>query len=276
MYQKWIEYRRLSEYKQKDKAYRESSRQKSSYYKEKLTPFYNIHKGERCFIVATGPSLRIEDLDMLKNEWTFTVNSGFMLYDKTDWRADYYGIVDTRAIDKFRENLDSEDVPVFFHSDFDVAYDGKNGVPFPKNDAYNTLSDTFWQRWFPKRYPETAFSGDITEVVYTGKSVVYAMLQIAAYMGFEEIYLLGVDCNYAQPKMYNDNAAYVDHKSTWTRERLIRNGNDMLPQYEVAKEYAKGHGFRIYNATRGGQLETFPRVELEQVLQTDKGNKKSR
>lgn len=274
MYQKWIEFGRMSEYRKKDRAYRKRSEEKREYYKKNLERFHNIHKGERCFIVATGPSLTMEDVERLKGEWTFTVNSGFKLYEKTDWRADYYGIVDSHAIETFRDNLKPADIPKLFYSDFDVDYNEENGFAFPKNDAYNSLSHTFWQRWFPKRYPETKFSDDITKVVYTGKSVVYAMLQIAAYMGFSDIYLLGVDCNYAQPKMYNENTAYVDHKNTWSKERLIQNGNEMLPQYEIANDYAKTHGFRIYNATRGGQLEAFPRVDLDEVLKTTEGKKK--
>ena len=30
---------------------------------EKLRNIKNIHQGERCFIVATGPSLTIEDIE---------------------------------------------------------------------------------------------------------------------------------------------------------------------------------------------------------------------
>jgi hypothetical protein len=63
--------------------------------------------------------------------------------------------------------------------------------------------------------------------------------------------------------MYSDNVTYVDHKRKWTQEKLVKNGNQMLPQFEIAKKYADEHGIKIYNATRGGQLETFERVQLE-------------
>ena len=35
----------------------------------------NLHKGKRCFTVATGPSLRIEDVEKLNGEITFGMNS---------------------------------------------------------------------------------------------------------------------------------------------------------------------------------------------------------
>ena len=40
-----------------------------------LKMYKDIHKGERCFIIATGPSLTMEDLEALKSEYTFGMNS---------------------------------------------------------------------------------------------------------------------------------------------------------------------------------------------------------
>ncbi len=260
----------LNGYRKKKKAVKERNEKLHSVYEKNLSKYHNIHKGERCFIVGTGPSLRMEDVNLLKEEWTFGVNSCVTMYDKTDWRADYYGIVDSHTVDILKDKMKSEEIPVLFYTDIDASYDGANGVAFPKDDSANMMTDTCYKRWFPEKFPETDFSEDITKVVYTGKSVVYAMLQIAAYMGFTEIYLLGVDCNYAQPKMYSDNVTYVDHKTKWSREKLLKNGNQMLPQFEIAKSYAKEHGFEIFNATRGGQLETFQRVDLTEVVKNKK------
>ena len=256
----------LFAYRKKKKMITKRNEDMHEAYVANLSKFHNIHKGERCFIVGTGPSLRMEDVDMLKDEYTFAVNSCLTMYDKTEWRGTYYGIVDSHAVEIMGDKLKRDDIPVFFYTDYDATYDGENGIAFPKDDSANMMTDTFWKRLFPKAFPETDFSGDITKVVYTGKSVVYAMLQFAAYMGFSEIYLLGVDCNYAQPKMYSDNVTYIDHKTKWTQERLLKNGNQMLPQFEIAKKYADEHGFKIYNATRGGQLETFERVNLEDII----------
>ncbi len=256
----------LGEYKKRKRYIRDYNEKHHAEYEGRLSQFHNIHKGERCFIVGTGPSLLLSDVEKLKGEYTFGVNSCLTMYDKTEWRATYYGIVDSHAVEIMGDRLKSEEIPIFFYTDIDAVYDGKNGIPFPKDDSANMMTDTFLRKLFPKKYPETDFSPDITKVVYTGKSVVYAMLQIAAYMGFSEIYLLGVDCNYAQPKMYSDNVTYLDHKTKWTKEKLQKNGNQMLPQFEIAKSFADRNGFTIYNATRGGALESFPRVNLDDIL----------
>jgi hypothetical protein len=265
--QLYRDFRTLREFKAKRSMYRRRNEQMHAAYEANLKKFKDVHKGERCFIVATGPSLRIEDVNRLQGEYTFGVNSCLTMYDKTDWRASYYGIVDSNAVSIMGERLKSDEIPVFFYSDFDAVYDGANGVAFPKDDADNMMTDTIWKKLFPGKFKETSFSDDIAKVVYTGKSVVYAMLQIAAYMGFSEIYLIGVDCNYAQPKMYSDNVTYVDFKTKWDQARLKKQGNQMLPQYEIARKYADAHGFKIYNATRGGQLEAFERVDFDTLFE---------
>ena len=40
----------------------------------------------------------------------------------------------------------------------------------------------------------------------------------------------------------------------------------MKVAFEFAEEYSKEHGFRIYNATRGGALEAFERVDFDSLF----------
>ena len=58
--------------------------------KADMKKYKSIHKGKRCFIVATGPSLTIKDLEMLDGEITFSMNSIVNLYNKTEFRPNYY------------------------------------------------------------------------------------------------------------------------------------------------------------------------------------------
>ena len=86
------------------------------------------------------------------------------------------------------------------------------------------------------------------------------MIQLAAYMGFNEIYLLGVDCNYKQErKRFIDNGHFVEVPG----ELEMR----MTAGFKAAKQYIDKHnGLKIYNCTRGGMLEVFKRKNLEDVL----------
>ena len=106
-------------------------------------------------------------------------------------------------------------------------------------------------------YPEglMPFSKDISKGVYDGLSITYAMIQIAAYMGYKEIYLIGVDHN---SPMKN---GVVDASQSY---------EDGIKPIEVsfreAKRFCEKNGISIYNATRGGKLEVFNRISLDEVI----------
>ena len=79
-------------------------------------------------------------------------------------------------------------------------------------------------------------------------------------MGFKEIYLLGCDCSYPKgSKSHVVESGFVD-------KNAVSNPIRMRVGYKCAKDYADSHGIKIYNATRGGELETFERIDLDEVL----------
>ena len=73
---------------------------KNSNYARKLRKFKDIHRGESCFIVGNGPSLRAEDLEILhkKNIPCFAFNRIYLMFDKTNWRPTYYVSQDEKTL----------------------------------------------------------------------------------------------------------------------------------------------------------------------------------
>ena len=67
---------------------------------KKLSELKGCHKGQRCFIIGNGPSLKAEDLDKLQNEICFASNMIYKIYDQTSWRPTYYCNSDTRILKK--------------------------------------------------------------------------------------------------------------------------------------------------------------------------------
>ena len=95
-------------------------------------------------------------------------------------------------------------------------------------------------------------------------SVTHFLIQIAVYMGFKEIYLLGADCNQRIGKQVHFAEYGVPDKSLDTaRERN-------LCGYEEIKKYCDKHDVTVYNATRGGELEIFKRVNMEELIENNK------
>ncbi|WP_160722235.1 6-hydroxymethylpterin diphosphokinase MptE-like protein [Bacillus sp. USDA818B3_A] len=231
---------------------------------EKLKMLKNIHTGERCFIVATGPSLTIEDLEKLKNEITISMNSICLAFNETSWRPTYYGIQDERVYSKLREQIEQLEVECKFISDTIL---NKERINLSKCDYIFPL-DMLHHNYNPSKLT-TKFSKDPYKAIYSGFTVTYSLIQMAVYMGFKEIYLLGADCNYSSDMKHHFKEHGIVDSS------FLLAGERMVSSYKVAKEYADRHHIKIYNATRGGMLEVFERVDLDKVLSVNIKNSSS-
>ena len=220
----------------------------------KLLSYKNCHEGKRCFIIATGPSLTMEDIESLKNEYTFSMNSICKLYDSTDWRPTYFAIQDNQVFVKMQDTIRAHtEVPVFISDNIWKRFKREpEWIEFPTDTKYHSY-DILHQKYHAK------FSGDAYDIVYDGYSIAYSCLELAVYMGFKEIYLLGCDCTYAGEKEHFVDSGVEDRARKFATPKLI-------VAYEAAKKYADEHGIKIYNATRGGVLEVFERVTLENIL----------
>lgn len=232
---------------------------------KELEKYKNSHLGERCVLVANGPSLIPEDLDKIKHEWTFGCNKIYYMFPKTSWRPDFYCVLDERYIERSQDEIFSQiTMPVFTN---DVVYkkireENKKGrkILYSKQIAYETF-----QAW-----------PHLLEYTYATNqgTVLSFVMALAIYMGFQEIYVLGAD-NTATVAG-NHFAGHVEDRGLEQiqRERMKKNGwgdnhwkNQMEQEMELFEKYAKDHGISIYNVTRGGQLEAFERKEFDEVFQ---------
>jgi len=220
---------------------------------EKLRYLKNKHLGERCFIIATGPSLKIEDLEKLSNEVTFSMNSICLAFEETSWRPTYYGIQDIGNFNVFEEDINNLNAECKFIGEPILKY--KN----ISNSYYVYPMNMLNHYWWHKKY-NTKFSNNAFAVIYDGYTITYSLIQIAVYMGFKEIYLLGADCNYSTDMNHHfKNYNYFDPSFSVA-------GDKMIQAFKVAKSYADLNDIKIFNATRGGKLEVFERVNLDDVL----------
>jgi hypothetical protein len=223
---------------------------------EKLKSFKNVHKGERCFIVATGPSLKISDLDKLKDEITFSMNSICLAFEDTTWRPTYYGIQYIAAFKKFKKYIEALNCRGVFLGDT-IPYDLDSNYKSPY--YFYPLNLLNHSRQNHKHY-RTKFSENIFSEVFDGYTITYTLIQIAAYMGFNEIILLGVDCNY----LPNLNHHFKNYDIVDPTFALA--SNKMICAFREAKKFAEKNDLKIYNATRGGKLEVFERVDLDDII----------
>lgn len=218
----------------------------------------NTHIGERCFIVATGPSLTFDDLNLIKNEFCFGMNSGVLAFDKTSWRPSIYGVQDEYVYKRLETDIkvaskDSLTGRVY------VSENLQNSFKVPV--AYNIFPLHYLDHKMPHKngFGKVKLSDDCYVTIYDGYSIIFSLLQIAIYMGFKEIYLLGCDCNYQLPKSH-----FIDYGHKDPHASIM--GDKIIYFHGGFKKFADKKGVKVVNCTRGGMLEVYPRSSLEQVI----------
>ena len=235
-------------------------------YRKAFLALKDIHKGERCFIIGNGPSLTAADLTLIKDEYCFAANRIFYIYDKTEWRPTYYCAQDTVVIEDILEELNRVET--------------QSEKMFLISDCYNKVSKELLENkdvlFFCAKYriahKNVEFSDSIEKHIYGGGSITYAAIQIAAYMGFSKIYLIGVDHSYASASFSNNEINNQDVMSSYfegmpSHIKMNRPNTDKTTySFIKAKEYCESHGIEIFNSTRGGKLDVFQRIPLEAVL----------
>jgi len=215
-------------------------------------------EGKRCFITATGPSLTVEDLELLKNEDTFGVNSIFLMYDKTDWRPKYY--VCTDAV-YFKKLIDSYNITpeILCYEDLFLNIQTKMLNPTFKNERIKWITFSSWNRAYDFYKPQ--FMDDVSRGMFAFGTVTNIVMAIAMYMGYKEIYLIGTDCS-------NLNQHFVNDVTDKDKDEKYVNAviKAQLAGYNLMKVETQKRGVKVFNVTRGGKLEVFPRMALEDVL----------
>lgn len=221
---------------------------------------------KRCFIVGSGPSLTKEQLDKIIGEVSFGSNRIYKMFEVSNWRPKYYVIQD--AYDSTPKNIyEKLDVKNLFVSDY---YWRENGMLNKNAICYKTRRNL-------RQKDEIRFSKKILDGVYTASTVTYTMIQIAVFLGFEEIYLIGMDHTYANET--DDKGKIVVKNNVKSHAFKDENPNEVVANisymekaYKVAKKFCDDNNIKIYNATIGGKLEIFERVNFWSLF--NEGGKK--
>jgi len=233
----------------------------------RLNALHNRYSGERCFIIGGGPSLNQQDLTLLKNEYTFGVNAIYTNYDRMGFYPTFFVVEDTFvAEDRAAEINAFKGSQKFFGNYFRYCLE-----PDQQTLWLNVIFDF-------RDYPDFPhFSENALRKVWVGGTVTYLCMQLAFYLGFDEVYLIGFDHSYQIPTSAivegNDivstgddpnhfNADYFGAGKRWHDPRLDR----MEKAYSKARKHFEAAGRIIHNATHGGHLEIFKRTAYSELF----------
>ena len=228
-----------------------------------IQQLHNMHDGQRCFIIGNGPSLSVSDLEKLNNEYSFAFNRIYYIFDKTNWRPTFYCTQDvkiaTQSENEINDNISTE------YLFAPISFKWYENINIKSKYYFNAKYSGF-------EIPE--FSNDISLSIGCGNTVTCTAIQIAIYLGFKEIFLLGIDHNFQK---YQDEHGNIivdpSAKDYFCEEYNKNNSSTYIPRLDLstacyikAKQFADMNKVNIYNATRGGKLEVFPRVDFDSLF----------
>ena len=232
---------------------------------KQLLEYNNLYKGKRCFIIATGPSLTVEDLELLNEEICIGVNSIIKSFTKTTWRPKFLCITDNRIWPGIKNDVEmrSSEVDTIFLG-HDIQTSISNCIHIKRDEIASTYleSEYFKKNAVIPKFFSFYIPNNMSKYICDGSTVVISAIQLAVYMGFEEIYLLGTDCNYQKGTNYSELTKYESIKIPDNVEEKMFSCYKRLKQ-QMAVKYPN---VKIYNATRGGMLEVFDRIDINKLF----------
>lgn len=226
---------------------------------ERIRRYKNLHRGERCFVLGNGPSLRETDLSLLARETTFGLNRIYLNFPKMGFETTYYVAVNTLVVEQCAEDILSLQMPRF------ISWRGRKWLP-RKGDIIYIDTD----------YTDPAtFAKDATGRIYEGSTVTYVALQLAYYMGFSEVILVGVDHSFVTQGDPNVTVrSRGEDLNHFSKDYFGEGFRWQLPDldasehaYRLAKAAFDADGRKIVDATIGGQLQVFKKVPYHSLFQ---------
>lgn len=223
-----------------------------------LEDLANSCQGERCYIIGNGPSLNKTDLSRLKNEFTIGTNRIYLNFDKMGYQTTFHCSVNPFVIRQFADDIDQV-----------------KSIKFLRAETRNDLKNHF-----NSHFMESAGIHDFIQDLQRnrwceGWTVTYAAMQLAYYLGFETVILVGVDHFFKDTGQPNKlvSAGDVDQNHfhpdyfakgvKWQYPDLQRSERSYL---EARNTYEADRRV-IVDATVGGHLALFPKVSFESTVE---------
>jgi len=242
---------------------------------ECFLPFKNKFENKRVFLIGNGPSLNSTNLDFLQNEYSIAMNRISLIYSQTKWRPTFYifcssncqhqiwGKEWTRSI---IESVSQPNTTSFIWKKYQNTIDPKKQYSIK------------WIENMSEYKPDTqgnilekCFSNNIESRIDKSATTMNVALQLANYMGFSEIYLLGCDLGWSTDQGYNKDPNH-----------FVKNYNADIPAYKVNKinyqmrnvhKLARANidkSVKMFNASIKTTLDVYPIINFDTLMTNNK------
>jgi len=223
----------------------------------KLSELRDIHRGQRAFIIGNGPSLKQTNLELLKNEYTFGMNRIYLLFPKLGFTTSYYLSVNSLVIEQCSQDI--RELPV---------------LKFLSWRSRHLIQPTDDMIFLHTTYTGPTFARDARRRMWEGATVTYVALQLAYFMGFEQVILIGVDHSFSTKGKPNTTiVSQTDDPDHFDGQYFGKGFRWQLPDletselaYQMAREAYSQAGREVLDATINGKLTIFPKVKYDTLF----------
>ena len=217
----------------------------------------------RAFVIGNGPSLNSTPVDRLRGEFTLAMNRFDLL--GLDWDPTWWIMADVREGDGWW------DWPALLRRKSMFLFREQDRAMIEPYGLSNTL---FYERC-AHADNDKGWHWHLPQPCERGGGVSIA-LQVAATLGRTPIYLVGCDLyQYRGPgpdinHFHPEYCPYKIRKSTGAEinppEAWASLNRHLIRAHTMARDSAARMGISIYNATVGGSLEVYERVDITSIL----------
>ena len=238
-------------------------------------PHKNKYQGKRVYIIGNGPSLKNTDLNLIKNEYSIAMNRISLIYDSTEWRPSFYIFCSTNCQHKIwgkewtssiHKAIKEKNTTSFIYKRFRNTIDpqNKHGINWIKNISENK----------PKPNGDildSSFSNNIEERIDKSASTVNVALQMAKYMGFSEIIVLGCDLGWTADKGYNNDQNHFtkSYNADIPSHKVVKINKQMRNVHRLARKNIDDN-VKMYNASIKTTLDTYPLIDYNSITKENK------
>lgn len=227
----------------------------------RLLKFKDRHKGEDCFIIGNGPSLNKMPLEKLNDYHTFGMNKIYMIFKRVNLNLSYIAAVNNLVIEQSKEVYESLDTPLF------LSYNKSKNVIQKRSNIF---------RLFTKGGKDWFFASPEMPI-FEGMTVTYVALQLAYYMGFNRVFLVGVDHNFVQKgdphskqKMQGADVNHFDPNYFAGKDWHLADLKGSEVSYQMADWAFTKDKRKVFDATIEGKLQVFEKIDLNKAFEIAK------
>lgn len=221
-----------------------------------LAGLRDVHRGERCFILGNGPSLVNLDLRRLRAERTFGLNRGYLLFDKIGYETTYHVCINRLVAAQFSADL--------------ARLGSRKLYAWSTRQYFSDRREISFVRTMARPH----FSMNPARGLWEGSTVTFAALQLAFFMGFTKVILIGVDHNFVTTGPANETITSTSSDANHFDKSYFGPGVQwQLPDlerselaYQMARNQFDRAGRQVLDATLGGKLDIFEKAKYEQLV----------